>query len=162
MTEKLLEQKLANMKPEDIVDPEMYVAVPALQALSCAIDSEELRELYANLLAKAMNTKDNVHPGLVETIKQMSPYDAAYFKLLTSIDNCLLVDIRGVKPNTNYNILQENRNLFSDGYDYQYMNLSISNLTRLGLINIPQGIYPAGKINEELYDKLIEQLKKRI
>ena len=39
------------------------------------MNSKELRDLYANLPAKAMNsdTKDTVHPAYLETIKQLSP-----------------------------------------------------------------------------------------
>ena len=71
-TKKLLAQKLADVDPEKIVEPEPYVAVPAIQAISYSMNSEELRNLYANLLAKAMNsdTKDFVHPSFVEIIKQ--------------------------------------------------------------------------------------------
>ena len=55
-TKKLLAQKLENVEPEKIVEPEPYVAIPAIQAISYSMNSEELRDLYANLLAKAMNT----------------------------------------------------------------------------------------------------------
>ena len=83
-TKKLLAQKLKNIDPEKIVEPEPYVAVPAIQAISYSMNSEELRNLYANLLAKAMNsdTKDMVHPSFVEIIKQMSPIDALVFKAI--------------------------------------------------------------------------------
>lgn len=52
--------------------PEAYVAVPALQAISYSMNSEELRNMYANLLAKAIDIdeKDKVHPAFVELIKQ--------------------------------------------------------------------------------------------
>ena len=54
--------------PEKIVEPEPYVAVPAIQAISYAMNSDELRNLYANLLAKSMikDTKDTVHPLLLK------------------------------------------------------------------------------------------------
>lgn len=83
-TKKLLEKKLENVKPESIVSPETYVAIPAIQSISYCMDNEELREMYANLLAGSMikETKDNVHPSFVEIIKQLSPDEA---KLLKSI-----------------------------------------------------------------------------
>ena len=52
----LLEEKLKNIHPDKIVEPEMYIAIPTLQAISYSMDSEELREMYALLLSKAMNT----------------------------------------------------------------------------------------------------------
>ena len=139
----------------------MYVAIPALQAMSYAIDSESLRDLYANLLAKAMNThtKNDVHPGLVETIKQMSPHDATYFKLLAPIKEYAIVDVRGIYKDASFDTLQENRNLFSVGYDYKNMNLSISNLIRLGLITIPVNTYIVSEDAEKEYNRLIESLK---
>lgn len=72
-TEKLLAQKLEHVGEDKIVTPEPYVAVPAIQAISYCKNSNELRDLYANLLAKAMNsdTKDLVHPSFVEIIKQI-------------------------------------------------------------------------------------------
>lgn len=81
-TEKLLAIKLEHVGEEKIVPPEPYIAVPALQAISYSMDSEELKNLYANLLAKAMNsdTKDQVHPSFVEIIKQLSPMDAIVLK----------------------------------------------------------------------------------
>ena len=87
-TEKLLAKKLENIEPEKIVSPEPYVAVPALQAISYSMNSDELRELYANLLAKSMciDTKNSVHPSFVEIIRQMSPLDAATSVSYTHLD----------------------------------------------------------------------------
>ncbi len=81
-TEKLLAQKLEHVGEDNIVTPEAYVAVPAIQAISYCLDNDELRNLYANLLAKSMviDTKDQVHPSFVEIIKQLSPLDAKVFK----------------------------------------------------------------------------------
>lgn len=85
-TKKLLEKKLEDVDPDKIVEPEAYVAVPVIQAISYSMNSEELRNLYANLLAKAMNsdTKDFVHPAFVEIIKQLSPIDVHILESISS------------------------------------------------------------------------------
>lgn len=82
-TRKLLEKKLKNVPVENIITPPMYIGVPALQAISYCMNDESLRNMYAELLAHAMNsdTVDNVHPTYVEIIKQMSPYDALIFRI---------------------------------------------------------------------------------
>lgn len=82
-TRKLLEKKLKNVPVENIITPPMYIGVPALQAISYCMNDESLRNMYAELLAHAMNsdTIDNVHPTYVEIIKQMSPYDALIFRI---------------------------------------------------------------------------------
>lgn len=84
-TKKLLKQKLENVDPDKLVTPEVYIAIPAIQAISYSMNCNELRNLYANLLAKAMNadTKDSVHPSFIEIIKQMTPIDAQIFKRMS-------------------------------------------------------------------------------
>ena len=81
-TKKLLEEKLKNTPPESIQPPEPYIAVPTIQYLSYCMDNHELRNMYANLLANSMNNvvKDEVHPGFVEIIKQLSPDEAKILK----------------------------------------------------------------------------------
>ena len=83
-TKKLLEEKLQNTPPELIQPPEPHIAVPALQYISYCMDNEELRDMYANLLANSMNTvvKDGVHPGFVEIIKQLCPDEARVLKYM--------------------------------------------------------------------------------
>ena len=85
-TKELLAQNLENVEPEKIVPPEPYVAVPALTALSYSMDSEELRKMYANLLAKSIykDTKNDVHPGFTEIIKNLSPLDCLIFNSIMS------------------------------------------------------------------------------
>lgn len=80
-TELLLQNKLKYIDENKIVLPDNYVAVPALQYLSYSMDCEELRNLYANLLAKSMNTdtKAYIHPAFVEIIRQLSPLDVQMF-----------------------------------------------------------------------------------
>ncbi len=85
-TQKLLEQKLASIPAERIQPPEQYIALPAMQYISYCMDEENLRDLYANLLANSMIdiVKDGVHPGFVEIIKQLSPDEAKILQYMSS------------------------------------------------------------------------------
>ena len=76
--EQLLAKKLESIPPSEIVSPKPHVAVPALNAIAYSMDSEELRNMYANLLASSMskNMRENVHPSYVEIIKQLMPDEA--------------------------------------------------------------------------------------
>lgn len=137
-TEKLLAKKLEHVAEDKIVTPEAYVAVPAIQAISYSMNSEELRNLYANLLAKAMNsdTKDQVHPSFVEIIKQMSPIDSLVFKTIMEREINPLIDL--VYKNDK-NVL---RHIISNISDInvaptEIVCVSIDNLARLGIICIP-------------------------
>lgn len=156
-TKKLLAQKLENVEPEKIIKPEPYVAIPAIQAISYTMNSEQLRDLYANLLAKSMNvdTKNAVHPAYVETIKQLSPDDAKYFKHIFPLNVRPMVDTFLEFPNSLTLTVVKNSNAFSKGYTNNCA-LSLDNLSRLGLINIPDGVWYG---EDSIYAPLIAVLK---
>ena len=139
-TKKLLAQKLETIDPEKIVEPEPYVAVPAIQAISYSMNSEELRNLYANLLAKSMiaDTKGSVHPSFVEIIKQMSPMDAQIFKIIMESQIRPLIDIKIKTKNEGFDLIYEHCSWISQ-FSIQQCCTSFNNLSRLGLIEIPFG-----------------------
>ena len=164
-TKKLLAQKLENVDPDKIVEPEAYVAIPAIQAISYSMNSEELRELYANLLAKAMNsdTKDLVHPSFVEIIKQMSPNDASIFKIFFESEYTPLVDLSILSCDGGHVHYEYNISAITS-HNYDIVLMSIDNLLRLGLIEIPLGMhYTDDQIyslvrNTDHYNKTKEKL----
>jgi len=155
-TEKLLEKKLANIAEDKITEPEAYVAVPAIQQLSYSLDSEDLREMYANLLASSMNAdaKENVHPAFVEIIKQLCPDEAKLLKRISlNGDEYPLISIHRVNPDRSFNVIMRN---FSDiAFEtcenplniYSYLD----NLERLKLIEIP---YDGYLTDEKVYNPL--------
>lgn len=142
-TKKLLAQKLENVDPEKIVEPEPYVAVPAIQAISYSMDSEELRNLYANLLSKAMNsdTKDLVHPSFVEIIKQLSPIDSLVFKTIIERKANPLIDLVYEKHISGHIFPVATQTLFTNITDIniapiEIVGVSIDNLIKQSLISI--------------------------
>lgn len=152
-TKKLLEKKLENVDPDKIVEPEAYVAVPAIQAISYSMNSEELRNLYANLLAKAMNsdTKDQVHPSFVEIIKQMSPTDAIIFKSIMKRKANPLIDLIIESPEKSSFIIATNVSEFNDLYTDKAC-MSIDNLNKFGLISILSDRYYS---DANFYNKIL-------
>ncbi len=129
-TKRLLEHRLEKCQPEQIVSPEPYVAVPALQAISYSIDSKELRKMYANLLAKAMYepTKDNVHPSFIEIIKQLSPIDADLFQMI-----CEKVTTPIISLTINSIDFHKTFTPFAE-HSFNDQLTGLNNLERLGLI----------------------------
>jgi hypothetical protein len=76
-------EKLKGIPEGRIVTPPLPVAGPALEAMRFTGSESALRELYANLLATAMD-KDRIeqaHPAFVEIIKQLSPDEAKLLKV---------------------------------------------------------------------------------
>ena len=112
-TKKLLEIKLEKINPDSIVSPDAYIAVPTIQAISYCMNSEELRNMYANLLATSMisDKKWATHPSFVEIIKQLSPDEAKILKKISEgADTYPLIDVRLNYPDGGF--------LTHDGYSW--------------------------------------------
>lgn len=156
-TKKLLEEKLQNVPPELIQPPDAHIAVPALQYISYCMDNEELRNMYANLLANSMNevVKNGVHPGFVEIIKQLCPDEAKilrYFSTHIVIPTVTLryenekgegIDL--VRNFSNVGELAECENPFE-------VNKYFNNLIRLGLLESSQAL--SSLTDKKLYEPL--------
>lgn len=79
-----LKAKVANIPEENIVEPKAYVAGPALQGLAFSHEEPELREMYLNLIASAMDSRvsGNTHPAFVEVVRQLTPYEATLLQAI--------------------------------------------------------------------------------
>lgn len=145
-TELLLAKKLEHIDPEKIVSPEPYIAVPALLQISYSIDNEELRNMYANLLSRAMNidTKDTVHPAFTDIIKQLSPDEALLLKYIykdkpTKGHECTIPFVTLIYHNyvNTYNIVINKFSNFPEkaGCTLEpYAKIYFDNLERLGIL----------------------------
>jgi len=71
-------KRLADVNPDDIQTPPPYIAGQVLMQLRFCADQEKLRELYANLLASAMQRDKlpGVHPAFATIIEQLTPDEA--------------------------------------------------------------------------------------
>ncbi|MBC3798467.1 DUF4393 domain-containing protein [Acetobacterium tundrae] len=143
MVERELDYLLHEAPVEKIVGPDPYIAVPVLQALSYSYDDNELRSMYSHLLSKAMHAdyKFDVHPSFVEIIKQLSPVDCLVFKEIMSIHenpiiHAILYNSDNYEDGTDCEIIHTNINALSS-CEYDQSKISIDNLIRLNLINVP-------------------------
>lgn len=156
-TRRLLEEKLKNVSPELIQPPEAHIAVPALQYISYCMDNEELRDMYANLLANSMNkvVKNGVHPGFVEIIKQLCPDEAKILRYLSTHITIPTITLRYenergggvnvIKNFSNVGELAQCENVFE-------MNKYFDNLIRLGLLESSQAL--SSLTDKTLYESL--------
>jgi hypothetical protein len=175
-TKIILAKKLAKLSEGQIVEPDMYIAAPLLQNLSFCLDNEGLREMYANLLATAMNAneKHKVHPAFTDIIRQLSSADVLFFNECAQnpIGNlftvCQIVkDKTADNTGNTYNkafITTSRLKSYSYLCDYfhvsPFSNVSIeestkviNNLNRLGLIKIFEDKMVAAT---HLYDTYID------
>ncbi|MBU8908482.1 DUF4393 domain-containing protein [Desertibacillus haloalkaliphilus] len=79
-----IEKELSLIQPDKVSEPSLNIVGPALEASKYYIEDEEIRSMFAKLIASSVNSdkKDKSHSSFVEIIKQLSPFDAKNFKYL--------------------------------------------------------------------------------
>ena len=139
--------EVSNIPIDQIQEPKLSVLGPALEASKYYIDDEELRSLFAKLIAASMDNSKNevLQPAFVEIIKQMSPIDAKNLINLYDIkdkQNPIVSIILESKDSKNY------KEVFDHFYIENIGNIShvrvassLLNLKRLGLIEINYGVF---------------------
>lgn len=143
--------KLKDLPPENIVTPALNVAGPAVEALRYTGHEESLSNMYANLLAASM-TKQTVreaHPAFVEIIKQLTPDEAKLIPLLIMNRTLPLLTIRSsyivpVDGRSGSRDVFSKYSLFGEDVGVEHLDMMpsyLSNICRLGLAEIPNGIF---------------------
>ncbi|WP_203363069.1 DUF4393 domain-containing protein [Bacillus sp. REN10] len=168
---KKVEEKTQKIPEEFLQEPPLHIVGPAIEASKYYIESEDLRELFANLIASSVDQRKSpsTHPSFVEVIKQMSPVDARNFKFLK--DNIGLgigsIDIlyKGSGGSASY---VKNFFPFPDLSldNYELHSASVDNLKRLALIVTDTKMHFSDKSvyeplkNHEVINKLRETHKR--
>ena len=136
-------RKLECTKEEDIVTPDPKTVIPALEAVRYTSDDDiDLQEMYASLIAKAMdkNTQEKTHPAYASIIKSFSTDDALVIKYFKRYPNDSAVDmLYYIKSGSNkFNIVTECMSCVElnckEIKDHERILKSIKNFTRLGII----------------------------
>ncbi|MBL8854811.1 MAG: DUF4393 domain-containing protein [Planctomycetaceae bacterium] len=139
--ENRLAEKLANVPTERIETPAPNVAGPAIEALRFCGQDETLREIFANLLATALDkdTAIKAHPSFVEIIKSLSPDEARILKQFIRQDYFPSIDIVVASDESGFIAVERNLTLLAEKSECDHPELSMSyidNLCRLGLLAI--------------------------
>ncbi len=162
-------ERLKNVPPENLVSPKPNVAGPVLEALRYTGHESSLSDLYANLLAAAMDssTAEGAHPAFVEIIKQLTSDEAKIVSLFVREIPFPLLNLRwAFKPNQEGNIggkavlVYYSHLGYIAGCEFPKMAPTyIDNLCRLGLTYIPElGEYTAKGVYDDLEnDSLIKE-----
>lgn len=142
---------------ENVVDPKPSIVGPVLQGLVYAHDEDNLREMYLNLLASAMNsdTADKAHPSFVEIIKQLSSAEAQFLEIFLRTKQSTIAEVRLViSQKGEYQTkarhlvsLMDTKN--NSPVAIEMMPAYIDNWIRLGLVTVDYTTYSA---NSKAYD----------
>lgn len=148
--------EVSKIPEEKLVEPPLNIIGPALEASKFYIEDDELKAMFAKLIASSMNedTAKKAHPSFIEIIKQLSPLDAQNLKLFA---------LQGVRPIATYRIVDQSKNgvdlktcVFLSNSNCSDLDLiagSLTNLSRLGLLEIT---YQNFLVEESLYQPFEE------
>lgn len=97
-----VDRKMGDVPEDCFCEPAPNVVVPAIQQLSYSYDSQDLRDLYVNLLASSMDKRVSylVHPSFVSIIGQLTPDEAKMMSFLSKEpgkDHIPVIDLRVVE-----------------------------------------------------------------
>lgn len=130
---------------EHIVEPKASIAGPTLQGLAFTHEEPDLKEMYLNLLATAMDGRaaSLAHPAFVEIIKQLDSEDARLVRgALQSPVAIPIVQIhRKLKDGQEYNLLVQHLLNLADSITKKpvedpQLPAMIDNWIRLGLVEV--------------------------
>ncbi|WP_164731209.1 DUF4393 domain-containing protein [Entomomonas moraniae] len=164
-----LENKLKNIPIENITPPKGNIAGPAIENLKYLDDSKEdnlLKEMYANLIANAMNqeTKESTHPAFVEIIKQMDSKDILILEAIKKEKVLAFLQIEQLKKPKHLGKHEGSvvkikylcaQNVLSIANSLALLTSNLENLERLKLIDIDISRY----ITDDAFYQLIRNEK---
>lgn len=146
-----------NKIPEDkLIEPSLSIVGPALEASKFYIEEDEIRKMFAKLIASSVNIDaiNNVHQSFTEIIKQLSPLDASNLMIIFNQKSLPIAKFRLQKAEDEEG-MDVNTHVFlsnSGVSDLGLIATSISNLIRLGLIDVDYSRYLSDDLQYEMFE----------
>jgi hypothetical protein len=149
-----ISKKTAAIPPDQIVEPKASIAGPALQGLAFTHEEANLKEMYLNLIATAMDGRvaAEAHPAFVEIIKQLSPVEADILNfVLKAISALAIVEVRlSTAGQEGWRTLRPHLiNLrygdSDDPCDEPFIPAMVGNWIRLGLVEVDYAKHLTGE-----------------
>jgi len=166
---KEIEEAVKQRKEDDLIEPQLRIVGPAIEASKFHIEDKDFRKMFAELIASSCDkeTEKLVHPSFPEMIKQLSTKDAKFLQLFIQDTTFPCVKFRSrhsdntITPYRHLIIdLKECSHSFNQN-DELYFTQSVDNLIRLGIIRLNSEVielsYDYSKFKEHWYYKAIEK-----
>ena len=146
--ERRLQLSISYIPTEKLISPDFQTVMLAMDNLEPCHNSEDLRNLFANLLAKACHVdyKDFLHPSFSEILKQMSPFDAKILKFFVTTKPTQVISYMHFNEGSHdhLTVIPYFFEEYPEPECYPYVSLSISSLLRLGILGFEEDalVYP--------------------
>ncbi len=143
---KDINNELSQVEAQNIQKPKTSILGPALEASKYYIEEDEIRKLFAKVIAASFDSSKNsvLHHSFVEIIKQLSPLDA---KIIKSLPEPFYLIACSVQLGSTKHAIVSGVVLNDEFSEINFDTaISTSNLSRLGLIEVNNNLGPV-KIN---------------
>lgn len=150
-----IEEKLKAIPEEKLIQPDHRIICDAMEKSQSALGEDDIRQLYANLIANAANSDiaNQIHPSFSTIISQLSPLDA---------QNLEIMDMLGLCPIARFEIHDKNGKGFRimhpevflsnpEQQDTAIQAVSLNSLARLQLISLD---YSMSITNDDVYSDI--------
>lgn len=158
-------ERLESIPKENIVEPDVRVSWPALQAFVYTGEDATIREMFVNLLSSDMNseTKSNVHPAFVEMIKQMTGFEARVLKVIYPLSGSIMMEHRRfLAGGQGFNTIERKFSFDVEGSTSIEIEVACNNLSRLGLLFQTDAKHPADKALQKMKDDYLSEVNEKI
>lgn len=167
--EKIVE-RISLIKEENLVEPQIRIVGPAIEASKFYIEDKDFREMFAELIASSCDkeTEQLVHPSFPDIIKQLSPMEAKILQFFVQKQTfpCVKLYAEDKDKNTirpyRHIIIDFSPCIHSFGMtDELAFTHSIDNLIRLGILTLNSQVlelsYDYNNFKEHWYYKEVEK-----
>lgn len=143
-----LSVKLKDIPAAQLQAAPSYISGPVMDAVKYVAQYDDIKNIYANLLANAMDKQaaSKVLPSYVEIIKSLSPDEARLLAIFTYNEAIPYVNIlqKSTKESKAYSIVLENHTCLAKDHDLSVayndnMPLYFGNFIRMGILESPEG-----------------------
>lgn len=157
---------------DNLKEPKLSIAGPALETAKFYLEEDELRAMFAKLVASSMDKskEEFCHPSFVDIIKHLDQLDAKNFSIISSLYN-----EQGFIPTVKYYTAEIGVDKPIDHIiDHVFVNnleqkditvqsSSLTNLSRLGLIDIDYKKHvPDEYYHDLLHNSFVEEQNKEL
>ncbi|ALV21068.1 DUF4393 domain-containing protein [Carnobacterium antarcticum] len=146
--------KTAAVPIENRSSEKIGLAYKAVEDAAYQLDSEELREMFANLISATVDSEVNqlVHPSFSTILKDLSPKDASLFKEMHQSETLPLVSLKLQTENGDFNLNDIENIILGNNIKFTEQ-VSLNNLERFGLVKISPDIALVSPDNEFKYEE---------
>lgn len=149
-------QEIIKIPEQLLQEPPLSIVGPAIEASKFHIEQEDIRTMFAKLIASSMDSSKNniTHSSYVEIIKQMTPLDAENLISIHKNNNSdLIVKYKMIVDTGGFVEKYQNTYLGNPKEKRQSIIApSLTNIERLGLVSIDYNLH---RTSESAYDDFL-------